>query len=114
MEERRKRAEGVLVSVVSLSDEEKFTQQEDCLKKVQQAIEWMKMVFLCIMDDSQTLEGQKCMERLEQTIEDLNKPLDLLKDTPFIEVMKESEKTIRDRFMEVNEKCMNLRQMEGL
>lgn len=46
MEERRRRAEGVMVSVESLTDEEKFTNQEDCLKRVQQAIEWMKMVFL--------------------------------------------------------------------
>lgn len=54
------------------------------------------------------------MERLEQAIEDLNKPLDLLKDTPFINPLKEAERTIRDHFMKVNEKCLNLRQMEGL
>lgn len=46
MEERRKRAEGVMVSIESLTDEEMFNKQEDCLKKVQQAIEWMKMVFI--------------------------------------------------------------------
>lgn len=54
------------------------------------------------------------MERLEQTIENLQNPLDSLKDSPFIKPMEEAEKGIRDRFMKVNETCLNLRQMESL